>query len=75
MNEHELRERLRDAAPVDDEARGRAWRVVQAAYAEYEPRRRRPIRPRRRIAALAVAAALVPVAAAGAAAASAPNST
>ena len=73
MNERELRERLRDAAPADD-ARERAWRVVQAAYAEYEPRPRRPLRARRRVVALAVAAALLPVGAAGVAAASAPNS-
>jgi hypothetical protein len=74
MNERKLRDGLRDAARVDDDARERAWRVVQAAYAEYEPRRRRSVRPRRRLVALAVAAALLPVGAAGAAAASAPNS-
>ena len=72
MNERDLRERLRDGAPVDGAARERAWRVVQAAYADHEPRRRR--RPRRRILALALTAVLVPVAAAGGAAASAPNS-
>ena len=71
MNERELRAALRDAVPVDEDARQRAWRVVQAAYAEHEPRRRRP---RRRLLALAVAAALVPVAAGGGAAASAPDS-
>jgi len=71
MNERELRDALRDAAPEDRDARQRAWRVVQAAYAEHEPRRRRP--RRRRLVALAVAAALVPVAAAGGAAASAPD--
>jgi len=77
MNERELRDRLRDAAPVDADARERARRVVQAAYAEYEPRRGRPNRPirrPRRIVALAMAAALLPVGAAGVAAASAPNS-
>jgi hypothetical protein len=71
MNERELRDALRDAAPEDADARRRAWRVVQAAYAEHEPRRRRP--RRRRLLALAVAAALVPIAAAGGAAASAPD--
>jgi hypothetical protein len=77
MNERRLRERLRDAAPVDDDARDRAWRVVQAAYAGDEPRRHRacPARRRRRVVALAAAAALLPVGAAGVAAASAPDST
>ena len=51
MNERELRDALRDAAPVDEAARARAWRVVQAAYAEHEPRRRR--RSRHRLVALA----------------------
>ena len=72
MNERELRDALRDAAPVDDDARERAWRVVQAAYADHEPRRRR--RSRHRLVALAVVAALVPVAAGGAAAAAKPDS-
>lgn len=72
MTERELRDALRDAAPADEDARRRAWQVVQAAYAEHEPRRRRRSRPR--IAALALAAALVPIGAAGAAAASAPDS-
>ena len=72
MNERELRDALRDTAPDDAAARQRAWRVVQAAYAEHEPRRGRP--RRRRLVALIVAAALVPVAAAGGAAASAPDS-
>ncbi len=72
MNEHELREALRDAAPPDEgAARRRAWQVVHAAAADLEPGRRRP---RRRLALLAVLAALVPVAAAGGAAASAPDS-
>ncbi len=74
MNERELRDALRDGVPDDDEgARRRAWQIVQAAYADHAPQRRRP-RPRRRLAALAIAAALLPVAAAGAAAASAPQS-
>lgn len=72
MNERELREALRDAAPDDESARRRAWQVVQAAYAEHEPAPRR--RSRRRLAALVLAAALVPVAAGGGAAASAPDS-
>ncbi len=38
MNERELRDALRDAAPEDGDARQRAWRVVQAAYEEHEPR-------------------------------------
>ncbi|MDP1848237.1 MAG: hypothetical protein Q8K79_10645 [Solirubrobacteraceae bacterium] len=71
MNERELRDALREAAPDDGDARQRAWRVVQAAYAEHEPRRRRP--RRRRLVGLAVAAGLVPIAAAGGAAASAPD--
>jgi len=57
MNERELRDALRDAAPADDAARERAWRVVQAAYAEHEPHRRRRVGSRRRLVALAVAAA------------------
>jgi dipeptidyl aminopeptidase/acylaminoacyl peptidase len=73
MNERDLRDALRDAVPEDDAARRRAWQVVQAAYGELEPRRRRPLRPRR-LLALAVAATLVPVAAGGGAAASAPHS-
>ncbi len=71
MNERELRDALRDAVPVDEDVRRRAWRVVQAAYADHEPRRRRS---RRLLLPLAVVAALVPVAAGGAAAAGAPDS-
>ena len=44
MNERELRDALRDAAPDDEAARRRAWQVVQAAYAEHEPHRRRRAR-------------------------------
>ncbi len=64
MNERELRDIVRDD---DGGARQRSWRVVQAAYADYEPGRRRW---RRRRASLAVAVALLPVAVVGAAAAS-----
>ena len=59
MNERELREALR-AGAEDPAARERSWRVVQAAFAEREPRPRR--RPR---ALVAVAAVLVPVVVAG----------
>jgi hypothetical protein len=70
MTERELREALRRAAPADDRgARERSWRVVQAAYAGYRPRPRRP-----RWAAFVLAAVLAPVVAAGVAAASAPHS-
>jgi len=71
MTERELRDALRGVAPDDDGARQRAWRVVQAAYADHEPRRRRS---RHRLLALALVAALVPVAAGGAAAAGKPDS-
>lgn len=59
VDERELREALR-AGPEDAAARERSWRVVQAAFAEREPRPRR--RPR---ALVAVAAVLVPVVVAG----------
>lgn len=59
MNERELRDRVR-AGPEDPAARERSWRVIQAAFAEREPRPRR--RPR---ALVAVAAVLVPVVVAG----------
>lgn len=72
MNERELRDALGAGACEDEPARRRAWQVVQAAYAEHEPQRRR--HSRRRVAALALAAALAPVGAAGGAAASAPDS-
>jgi hypothetical protein len=66
VNERELRDALRDAADGGEDARERSWRVVQAAYAGYEP----PRRPRRRTArALAAAVAVTGVAAAGVAAA------
>ena len=60
VDERELRERLR-AEPDDPAARERSWRVVQAAFAEREPRRR--WQPRRGL--VAVAAVLVPVVVAG----------
>jgi hypothetical protein len=69
MTERELRDALRRAAPDDDGARERSWRVVRAAYADARPRPHR-----RRWAPLLVALALVPVAAGAAAAASAPHS-
>jgi len=54
VNERRLREELRNA-PIDDGARGRALRVVRAAWVEQEP-----VRARRRWApALAVAACLL----------------
>jgi len=68
MNERDLREALRDAAPDDDEARERSWRVVRAAYASREPAPAR--RPWKRVAAAATTA----VAAVGVAAAGAPDS-
>jgi hypothetical protein len=71
VNDHRrVEEALRSAAgsEVDDEARERSWRVVEAAYASHRPARRR-----RRWAAVALIAGLIPVAAAGVAAASAPN--
>jgi len=71
MNERELRDALHSAVDDDAGARQRSWRVVQAAYASYAPRRRRRRVPR---AALAVAAALVPVAVVGGVAAGAPRS-
>lgn len=71
MNERGLRDALRRAVRDDDGARQRSWRVVQAAYASYEPR---PRRRRRRRVALAVAAVLLPVAVVGGAAAGAPHS-
>ncbi|MDX6677981.1 MAG: hypothetical protein QOE31_2033 [Solirubrobacteraceae bacterium] len=69
MNERELREALRRAVSEDDAARERSWRVVRAAYGDYEPRPRR-----RRWAALLVALALTPLAAGAAVAAGAPHS-
>jgi len=64
-----LRGALARAAPADDGARERSWRVVRAAYAGYGPAPRRGRR-----AWLVVAVALTPALAAGAAAASAPQS-
>jgi hypothetical protein len=69
MNPRTLRRRLERAAPEDAAARERSWRVVQAAYAGYEPRARR--RPWGAIVAVALATV---VGAAGVAAASAPRS-
>jgi hypothetical protein len=69
MNPRTLRRRLERAAPEDAAARERSWRVVQAAYAGYEPRARR--RPWATIVAVALA---VVVGAGGVAAASAPRS-
>ena len=57
MNEQRLREELR-RAPIDDGARGRALRVVRAAYAEREPARRR-WRPVLAVVAAVVAAVVV----------------
>lgn len=69
MSRRRLRRELERAAPEDRAARERSWRVVQAAYAGYEPR------PRRRPWAALLATALVALAgAAGMAAASAPRS-
>ncbi|MEA2128840.1 MAG: hypothetical protein QOJ85_1731 [Solirubrobacteraceae bacterium] len=69
MNPRRLRRELERAAPEDSAARERSWRVVQAAYADYEPRRRR-----RPWAALLAAAVAAVVGVAGVAAASAPRS-
>jgi hypothetical protein len=69
MNPRRLRRELERAAPEDAAARERSWRVVQAAYAGYEPRPRR--RPWAALVAVALAAV---VGAAGVAAASAPRS-
>jgi hypothetical protein len=69
MSPRTLRRELGRAAPEDPAARERSWRVVQAAYAAYEPR------PRRRPWAALLATALVALAGAvGVAAASAPRS-
>ena len=38
MNERDLREALRRSDAADGAARERAWRVVQTAYRELEPR-------------------------------------
>jgi hypothetical protein len=69
MTDRELRDALRRAAPEDDGARERSWRVVRAAYGDVEARPRR-----RHWAALLVVLALTPIAAGAAAAASAPHS-
>lgn len=69
MNPRRLRRELEHAAPEDAAARERSWRVVRAAYADYEPRPRR--RPWAALVAMALAAV---VGAAGVAAASAPRS-
>jgi hypothetical protein len=69
VNPRRLRRELERAAPEDGAARERSWRVVQAAYADYEPRRRR-----RPWAALLAAAIAVVMGAGGMAAASAPRS-
>jgi hypothetical protein len=69
VTDPDLRRALRRAAPEDPAARERSWRVVRAAYAEYEPRPRR--RPWAALAAVVLATA---VGAAGVAAASAPRS-
>jgi len=69
VNEHELRKALRHAAPDDDAARERSWRVARAAYRDHAPRPRR----RRRWPALAAALVLLPVAVGGAAAATTPE--
>lgn len=63
MNERALRDRLRDAAVPDEAgARDRAWRVVDAAFAERGPAARRARRsPRALAAAAAVVAAAVAV--------------
>ncbi|HMJ02062.1 MAG TPA: hypothetical protein VK506_03920, partial [Conexibacter sp.] len=63
MNERELREALR-RAPVDERARERSRRVVQAAYRELVPASSRRARPRRRwalVVAACVATTLVAV--------------
>jgi hypothetical protein len=70
LTAREVRDALRRAAPEDDGARERSWRVVQASFAARE----QPPPRRRRWAWLFVVAALTPVAAAGVAAASAPHS-
>jgi dipeptidyl aminopeptidase/acylaminoacyl peptidase len=70
MNDRELREALRRAAPEDPAARERSWRVVQAAYGEHVPRPRR-----RRWLLPALMLALAPAVAGGVAAASAPDSS
>jgi hypothetical protein len=70
IDERELRDAMRDAAPPDEDgARERSWEVVRAAYAEREPVTRP--RPWARVAAAGVVTA---VAAVGVAAASAPDS-
>ena len=72
MNERQLREALRRAAPDDDDAtpaaRERSRRVVLAAYEGYAPRPRR-----RRWLAVVASLALLPVAVGAAAAATAPD--
>ncbi|MDX6664625.1 MAG: hypothetical protein QOG68_831, partial [Solirubrobacteraceae bacterium] len=40
MNERRLRRALAEAVPPDPAARDRAWKLVEAAYAEHEPIRR-----------------------------------
>ncbi len=69
MNERELREALRRAAPEDDGARERSRRVVRAAFAGQHAVRAR----RRRWPAVVVVLALLPVAVGGAAAATTPD--
>jgi WD40-like Beta Propeller Repeat len=59
VNEQRLREELQQA-PIDDGARGRALRVVRAAWLEQEPvRRRRRWAPAIAVAALLLAAVVV----------------
>jgi dipeptidyl aminopeptidase/acylaminoacyl peptidase len=69
MNEREVRDALRRAAPDDDAARERSWRVVRAAYAGQHAQRPR----RRRWLAFVAAFALLPVAVGAAAAATTPD--